>query len=133
LEQIKTDPEATKEWTPLSKNFGAVNALYEQVSGVRLPTMVQELDELATTYELNWIEEAIKEAVHMNKRHLKYVAAILEHWGVHGYKAPMPKTFKGIRGRPNKGQIPTRTSELILKGESYRRREKDASDLPAPR
>jgi DnaD/phage-associated family protein len=99
--------EAEKTWVPLSKNFGAVCTLYEQNIGMLSPILAQELDELATTYELNWIEEAIKEACSMQKRHLKYIAAILARWGVEGYKAPMGKTFKGLQGRPPQGQLLT--------------------------
>jgi DnaD/phage-associated family protein len=102
-----TDPEPTKVLTPLSKNFGAVCTLYENNIGILSPILAQELDELSTTYELAWIEAAIKEACLMQKRHLKYVSAILERWGIDGFKAPMPKTFKGLPGRPNKGQLPT--------------------------
>jgi len=107
LEKPVADPEPTKVLTPLSKNFGAVCRLYEQNIGMLSPILAQELDEIATTYEINWIEEAIKEACVMQKRHLKYVGAILERWGIEGYKAPMGKAFKGILGRPNKGQLPT--------------------------
>jgi DnaD/phage-associated family protein len=101
------DPEPAKDLTPLSKNFGVVCTLYEQNIGILSPILAQELDELATTYELNWIEEAIKEACSMQKRHLKYIAAILARWGVEGYKAPMGKTFKGLQGRPPQGQLLT--------------------------
>ena len=106
-EKLETDPEPTKDLTPLSKNFGAVCTLYENNIGILSPILAQELDELSTTYELAWIEAAIKEACLMQKRHLKYVSAILERWGIDGFKAPMPKTFKGLPGRPNKGQLPT--------------------------
>jgi DnaD/phage-associated family protein len=106
-EKTVTDPEPTKVWTPLSKNFGAVCTLYEKNIGILSPILAQELDELATTYELDWIEAAIKEACAMQKRHLKYIAAILERWGTEGYKAPMGKSFKGIPGRPPTRNLPT--------------------------
>jgi len=106
-EKTVTDPEPTKVWTPLSKNFGAVCTLYEKNIGILSPILGQELDDLASTYELDWIEAAIKEACAMQKRHLKYIAAILERWGTEGYKAPMGKSFKGIPGRPPTRNLPT--------------------------
>lgn len=102
-----SDPDATKPWEPVSKNFGKACTIYQQNIGMLSPFIGQELDELCTTYEIHWIEEATKEAVRMNRRSLKYIAAILERWGRDGYKAPMPTKFEGLPGRPPKGQLPT--------------------------
>ena len=58
--------------------------LYEQNIGVLTPMIVEELKEAAKLYPWQWIDEAFKEAVVMNKRSWKYIARILERWASEG-------------------------------------------------
>jgi len=58
--------------------------LYEQNIGMLTPMIVEELKEAAKLYPAQWINEAFKEAVAMNKRNWKYTARILERWASEG-------------------------------------------------
>jgi DnaD/phage-associated family protein len=64
----------------------AVNifALYEQNIGIITPMIAAELKEAERLYPAQWIDEAFKEAVVMNKRNWKYIARILERWASEG-------------------------------------------------
>ena len=59
-------------------------ALYEQNIGMIGPMIAEELKEAEKLYPPQWIEEAFKEAVTLNKRSLKYIARILERWASEG-------------------------------------------------
>jgi len=59
-------------------------ALYEQNIGIITPMIAEELKEAEKLYPAQWIEEALKEAVVLNKRSWKYVARILERWTSEG-------------------------------------------------
>ena len=59
-------------------------ALYEQNIGVITPIIAEELKEAEKLYPPQWIEEAFKEAVTLNKRSWKYIARILERWASEG-------------------------------------------------
>jgi len=59
-------------------------ALYEQNIGMITPMIAEELKEADKLYPPQWIEEAFKEAVTLNKRSWKYIARILERWASEG-------------------------------------------------
>ncbi len=59
-------------------------ALYEQNIGPLTALLSEELMEAERTYPLQWIEDAFREAVRLNKRNWKYVLAILENWQSEG-------------------------------------------------
>jgi DNA replication protein len=61
-----------------------VFALYEQNIGMLTPLIADELREAEQAYPAEWIEEAFREAVSLNKRNWKYVRAILERWRTEG-------------------------------------------------
>ena len=48
------------------------------------PLISEELQEAEQTYPGSWIEDAIREAVGLNKRNWKYIHAILERWRSEG-------------------------------------------------
>jgi DnaD/phage-associated family protein len=58
--------------------------LYEQNIGMITPMIAEELKEAEKLYPPQWIEEACKEAVTLNKRSWKYIARILERWASEG-------------------------------------------------
>ncbi len=58
--------------------------LYEQNIGMLTPIIAEELSEAEKLYPVNWIRDAIKEAVALNKRNWRYIAAILERWAAEG-------------------------------------------------
>jgi len=59
-------------------------ALYEQNIGMITPMIAEELKEAEKLYPPQWIEEAFKIAVTLNKRSWKYTARILERWASEG-------------------------------------------------
>jgi len=59
-------------------------AIYEQNIGMLTPMIAEELKEAEKLYPPQWIEEAFKEAVTLNKRSWRYVARILERWASEG-------------------------------------------------
>ena len=59
-------------------------ALYEQNIGIITPMIAEELKEAERLYPAQWIEDAFKEAVTLNKRSWKYIARILERWAIEG-------------------------------------------------
>lgn len=90
IDKIKRGELSIKE--AVSKEEGAGRAiqspniftLYEQNIGMLTPMIAEELKEAAKLYPWQWIDEAFKEAVLMNKRSWKYIARILERWASEG-------------------------------------------------
>ncbi len=66
---------------PLQEN---IFSLYEQNIGIITPMLAEELKEAEKLYPEQWIKQAFKEAVIMNKRSWKYIARILERWASEG-------------------------------------------------
>jgi len=58
--------------------------LYEQNIGMLTPMIAEELREAETLYPEVWIRDAIKEAVSLNKRNIRYIVRILERWSAEG-------------------------------------------------
>jgi DnaD/phage-associated family protein len=80
------------KWTPaepgqplrLQEQRPNIFVLYEQNIGVLTQLMSEELMEAEDTYPAEWIEDAIREAVELNKRSWRYVQRILERWAAEG-------------------------------------------------
>lgn len=60
--------------------------LYEDNFGALTPMMAEMLKADLETYPLDWIEDAMKEAVEYNARNWRYVQAILRNWQEKGRK-----------------------------------------------
>ena len=75
--------------------------LYEQNIGLLTPMIAEELRDAERHFPAEWIADAFREAVAMNKRSWRYVAAILERWRVQGKDA----------GRAPTAEIPTDDAE----------------------
>jgi len=80
--------------------------LYEQNIGMLTPMIAEELGEAEKLYPSDWINDAIKEAVSLNKRNWRYIVRILERWlsegkGSGAYKRDSKKTDpdKYIKGK----------------------------------
>ncbi len=58
--------------------------LYEQNIGLLTPLIADELREAEREYPADWIADAFREAVALNKRSWKYIRAILERWRTEG-------------------------------------------------
>ena len=76
--------EALRRGEPLSELTPAprpnVFVLYEENVGALTPLIAEELKEAEELYPADWIEDAFREAVSLNKRSWKYIRAILERW-----------------------------------------------------
>ena len=59
-------------------------ALYEQNIGMLTPMIAEELRDAEGQYPEEWIGDAIREAVSLNKRNWRYIARILERWATEG-------------------------------------------------
>jgi DnaD/phage-associated family protein len=59
-------------------------ALYEANIGVLTPLIAEQLKEDQNEYPLNWIQDAVAEALLQNVRNWKYVRAILKRWKTEG-------------------------------------------------
>jgi DnaD/phage-associated family protein len=68
----------------LTEELPDIFTLYEQNIGMLTPMIADELRDAEKLYPLDWIRDAIKEAVSYNKRNIKYIAKILENWSVEG-------------------------------------------------
>lgn len=77
--------------------------LYEQNIGMLTPLIAEELREAEKLYPEAWIRDAIKEAVSLNKRNIRYIVRILERWSAEGksdgayqrYSKTDPKRYLG--------------------------------------
>ncbi len=97
-------PEATVEAPPTPEatvQKPNVFTLYEENVGMITPLIAEELKDAEMEYPREWIEEAIKTAVNLNKRNWRYIAAILKRWDTEG------KT-DGEPGRHTKATDPKR-------------------------
>jgi len=79
--------------------------MYEQNIGMLTPIIAEELRSAEREYPAEWVEEAFKEAVALNKRNWRYIARILENWATKGKD--------GKPGRPAQREDP----EKYFKGE----------------
>jgi len=93
---------------PLSQSAqDDIFTLYEQNIGIITPLIAEELKEARQHYPEDWIRDAIKEAVSLNRRSWRYIARILETWSSEGkgngtYRGNLKKDTdpdKYIRGK----------------------------------
>ncbi|UCG10664.1 MAG: DnaD domain protein [Dehalococcoidia bacterium] len=80
--------------------------LYEQNIGMLTPMIAEELREAEKDYPLDWVRDAIREAVALNKRSWRYIATILERWSAEG------KSNGTYRGHP----APKKGPDKYIKG-----------------
>ncbi len=69
---------------PNPKQQPTLVRLYEQNIGLVTPLLVEELREAEETYPYEWLEAAIREAVHANVRSWRYIKKVLERWASNG-------------------------------------------------
>jgi DnaD/phage-associated family protein len=89
-------------------------SLYEANIGMLTPMIAEELKDAETQYPAEWIEDAFREAVALNKRSWRYVARILERWSTEGKQHGRPgkysektdpgRYFRGKYGRLVRGR-----------------------------
>lgn len=111
IKQIKRRELTLKEGFEIHKEehvhqSSNIFVLYEQNIGMITPILSDELKAAIDLYPAQWIEEAFKEAVLLNKRSWRYIARILERWAREGKSSGADKqgnkkgsTNKYIRGK----------------------------------
>lgn len=77
-------------------------SLYEQNIGLLTPMIAEDLAEAEKVYPTEWIEEAFKEAVSLNKRSWRYISRILERWSTEGKGVGEPGRHSAKDGSPDK-------------------------------
>lgn len=77
----------------------SVFSLYEKNIGILTPLLTDQIETAMELYPLDWIEDAIREAVTYNKRNWRYVQRVLENWSVNG-------RGEGNRDAANRGSAP---------------------------
>ena len=81
-----------EEPLPPAEGTAAPNifALYEENIGTITPLIADHLQEAEERYAADWIREAFREAVSLNKRNWRYIATILRRWETEGpdYEKP---------------------------------------------
>lgn len=80
----KYEPQSDHEpWEP-KEDRPNLYSLYEQNIGILTPIVAEKIGEAEEKYPLEWIEEAISEAVSLNSRNWRYISRILERWEIEG-------------------------------------------------
>jgi len=97
-EDILTTTTATEE------NLAKISSLYEDNIGRLTPTIAERLKDIVKEYPAGWFEEALKEAVGLEHRNLKYIEAILERWKKEGFKSQR-KGGKAGEQRPRQERV----------------------------
>jgi DnaD/phage-associated family protein len=69
---------------PVTSAPGAATTLYERHIGLVTPMIAVELAEAEKAYPQAWLEDAFAEAARRDKRHWRYVQAILRGWESNG-------------------------------------------------
>jgi DnaD/phage-associated family protein len=109
IEGVPTPLESSGE----DKGRQDIFSLYEANIGMLTPMLAEELKDAERQYPKEWIEDAFREAVALNKRSWRYVSRILERWstegkghgrpGKHSEKTDPDRYFKGRYGRILRG------------------------------
>ena len=86
LRKVRDKPEEAYELTPPLRPRENIFSLYEQNIGMITPMIAEELKEAEKLYPEEWIKQAFKESVMLNKRSWRYISRILEHWASEGKK-----------------------------------------------
>jgi len=61
-----------------------IMVLYEAEVGLLTPLIAEELEDAEKLYPAQWVEDAFREAVELNKRSWRYIEAILKRWAREG-------------------------------------------------
>ncbi|HSP54735.1 MAG TPA: DnaD domain protein [Dehalococcoidia bacterium] len=92
MEALTGTSMALDEPLPPAEGSAAPNifALYEENIGTITPLIAEHLQDAEDRYSAEWIREAFREAVSLNKRNWRYIATILRRWETEGpdYEKP---------------------------------------------
>lgn len=96
--QVDQTPAARS--APLPVAPADIYTLYQENIGMLTPILVEQLGEAEREYPPAWLPEAIGIAVAANKRHWRYVDAILQRWKTEGKDDGTAKRHLGAAPRP---------------------------------
>lgn len=71
--------------------------VYETNIGIATPLVVENLNEIKSTYPSEWFVEAMREAVSNEVRNLNYVKAILARWKSDGFKSSRKQYVSSVK------------------------------------
>ncbi len=134
MEQTRTERRGgeqnnTTTTTAREENLAKIAKLYEDNIGRLTSVIGERLKDIADKYPAGWFQEALKEAVKLEHRNLKYIEAILERWQVEGFKAP--KRIEGGRGgQPRKRRKQERVRPIKHIDGSGQPGPEDEEDMP---
>lgn len=90
--ELIDEPPWIEEPLPPAEGTATPNifALYEENIGTITPLIAEHLQDAEERYSPDWIREAFREAVSLNKRNWRYIATILRRWESEGpdYEKP---------------------------------------------
>ncbi|MGC4086011.1 MAG: DnaD domain protein [Vicinamibacterales bacterium] len=96
----------------------SVFSLYEKNIGMLTPLLTDQIETAMELYPLDWIEDAIREAVTYNKRNWRYVQRVLENWSVNGRG---DTEARGANNATNRGGAPEPFDPAVYKQKQRRR------------
>jgi DNA replication protein len=76
--------------------------MYEENIGMLTPLIADELRDAEKTYPADWVRDAIKEAVSLNKRNWRYISRVLERWSTEGKKNGTHRQYNKENTDPDK-------------------------------
>lgn len=99
ITELKLGRVPTGEATPGRRARSPnIFSLYEENIGMLTPMIAEELREAEKLYPSQWIRDALKEAVALNKRNWRYVSRILERWAIEGKESGENRQSAKTRG-----------------------------------
>lgn len=81
--------------TQLEEKLQTITTCYEENIGMLTPIIREDLIEACDKFPDGWFQDAVAEAVRLNKRNLKYILAILNRWQAEG-RGPAAKSVKDV-------------------------------------
>lgn len=129
-DQTIPDQKTIHAVAAIDENMAKISHLYEDNIGRLTPLIAERLKDIVGEYPSGWFEEALKEAVELEHRNLKYIEKILERWQTEGFKAPR-KREGGRSEQPRKRPKQERARPIIyIKGSGEDPGREDQGSLP---
>jgi len=76
--------------------------MYEANIGMLTPMIADELRDAEKNYPADWLRDAFKEAVSLNKRNWRYISRVLERWSAEGKKDGTHRRYNKENTDPDK-------------------------------
>ena len=93
---VKPVPVAAAAETP------DIFTMYEANIGMLTPMIADELRDAEKNYPADWLRDAFKEAVSLNKRNWRYISRVLERWSAEGKEDGTHRRYNKENTDPDK-------------------------------